>query len=74
MIGPGSLMTKLPHLHRFRPRALALLSDFSRPRFIADLGAGFTVGIIALPLAIAFAIASGVSPEQGLFTAIIAGF
>lgn len=70
-------MPKLPrfsHLHRFRPRALALLTDYSKPRFIADLGAGFTVGIVALPLAIAFAIASGVKPEQGLFTAIIAGF
>ena len=67
-------LPRFPHLHRFRPRALALLTDYSKPRFIADLGAGFTVGIVALPLAIAFAIASGVKPEQGLFTAIIAGF
>ena len=64
----------MPHLHRFRPRLLSVLSDYSRPRFIADLGAGLTVGIVALPLAIAFAIASGVKPEQGIFTAIIAGF
>ena len=63
-----------PHLHPFRPRLLAQWRDYSRPRFIADLGAGLTVGIVALPLAIAFAIASGVKPEQGLFTAIIAGF
>jgi SulP family sulfate permease len=64
----------MPRLHRFRPRALTLLSDYSRQRFVADLGAGLTVGIVALPLALAFAIASGVKPEQGLFTAIIAGF
>jgi len=64
----------MPQLHRFRPRALSVLQDYSRQRFIADLGAGLTVGIVALPLAIAFAIASGVKPEQGLFTAIIAGF
>lgn len=64
----------MPHLHPFRPRALSLLKDYSRARFIADLGAGLTVGIVALPLAIAFAIASGVKPEQGIFTAIIAGF
>ncbi|ALT76611.1 SulP family inorganic anion transporter [Paucibacter sp. KCTC 42545] len=61
-------------LHRFHPRSLDLLKDYSRARFVADLGAGFTVGVVALPLALAFAIASGVKPEQGVFTAIIAGF
>ncbi len=60
--------------HRFRPRLLDSLADYSRPRFFADLGAGLTVGIVALPLAMAFAIASGVKPEAGIFTAIIAGF
>ena len=60
--------------HPFRPRLLEALRDYSRPRFLADLGAGVTVGIVALPLAMAFAIASGVKPEQGIFTAIIAGF
>jgi len=64
----------MPPLHRFRPRSLSLLHDYSRQRLLADLGAGVTVGIVALPLAIAFAIASGVKPEQGLATAIIAGF
>jgi sulfate permease, SulP family len=58
----------------FRPRLLDALHDYSSQRFIADLGAGITVGVVALPLAMAFAIASGVKPEQGLFTAIIAGF
>ena len=64
----------LPPLHRFRPRLLDDLRDYDRRRFAADLGAGLTVGIVALPLAMAFAIASGVKPEAGLFSAIIAGF
>jgi len=61
-------------LHPFRPRLLDALKGYNRHRFFADLGAGLTVGIVALPLAMAFAIASGVKPEQGIFTAIIAGF
>jgi SulP family sulfate permease len=63
-----------PRLHRFRPRILDELAGYDSRRFGADVGAGITVGIVALPLAMAFAIASGVKPEQGLFTAIIAGF
>ena len=59
--------------HRFRPRLLDALTGYSRPDLMADIGAGLTVGVVALPLAMAFAIASGVKPEQGLFTAIIAG-
>src|SRR5690606_17896930 len=47
---------------------------YSRQQFVSDLTAGAIVGVVALPLAIAFAIASGVGPERGLFTAIIAGF
>jgi SulP family sulfate permease len=58
----------------FRPRLLSTLHDYDRARFWGDVGAGLTVGIVALPLAMAFAIASGVKPEAGLFTAIIAGF
>jgi SulP family sulfate permease len=67
-------MASLPPLHPFRPRLLDSLRGYSRARFLADLGAGLTVGVVALPLALAFAIASGVKPEQGLATAIIAGF
>lgn len=50
------------------------LGEYSRARFLRDLSAGVTVGIVALPLAMAFAMASGLKPEAGLFTAIIAGF
>jgi sulfate permease, SulP family len=58
----------------FRPRLLNHLQHYSRQDFAADCGAGITVGIVALPLALAFGIASGVRPDQGLVTAIVAGF
>ena len=60
---------------RLEPKIVAVFREgYSLKQFYFDLAAGTTVGIVALPLAIAFAIASGVKPEQGLFTAIIAGF
>lgn len=58
----------------FKPKILTTLKNYSGKQFSADLIAGIVVGIVALPLSIAFAIASGVSPEKGIFTAIIAGF
>ena len=58
----------------FRPRLLDALRGYGQSRWLADVGAGVTVGIVALPLAMAFAIASGLKPEAGLWTAIIAGF
>src|SRR5205085_11994440 len=58
---------------QFRPAIFESLRDYARADLIKDLGSGVTVGIIALPLAIGFAIASGVTPQQGLWTAIIAG-
>ncbi len=67
----------LPSAHPlafFQPRLRAALQGYNRARFLADVGAGVTVGVVALPLAMAFAIASGLKPEAGLFTAIIAGF
>ena len=59
--------------HRFRPRLIDALQGYDRQRLTADVGAGVTVGVVALPLAMAFAIASGLPPEVGLFTAIVAG-
>ena len=64
----------LPPLAPFRPRILQDLRGYNRQKFALDFGAGATVGIVALPLAMAFAIASGLQPEAGLWTAIIAGF
>src|SRR5262245_10785106 len=61
-------------LHPFRPRLVECLKGYDRHAFASDVGAGITVGVIALPLAMAFAIASGLKPEAGRFTAIIAGF
>src|ERR1051326_4604062 len=58
----------------FRPRLFETLKGYSTKDLVPDLVAGATVGIVALPLAMAFAIASGVKPEAGIFTAVIAGF
>ena len=67
-------MLKLPPLAPFRPRIVQDMRSYTRDRLAKDIGAGATVGIVALPLAMAFAIASGLKPEAGLWTAIIAGF
>ncbi|MEO7963671.1 MAG: SulP family inorganic anion transporter, partial [Gemmatimonadaceae bacterium] len=56
------------------PKLFTTLKSYDRQQLIADLSAGTIVGIVALPLAIAFAIASGVTPERGLYTAIVGGF
>ena len=68
------MLSGLPPLAPFRPRLLQDLRGYTRQKFALDAGAGITVGIVALPLAMAFAIASGLKPEAGLWTAIIAGF
>ena len=59
---------------RFKPRLLAHRKSYRRKDFVNDLAAGVTVAMVALPLAMAFGIASGVRPEQGIATAIVAGF
>nr|WP_320119435.1 sulfate permease [uncultured Marinifilum sp.] len=58
----------------FKPKLFSVLKGYNAQAFQKDLFAGIIVGIVALPLAIAFAVASGVSPEKGLITAIVAGF
>ncbi|HEY3393994.1 MAG TPA: SulP family inorganic anion transporter [Lacipirellulaceae bacterium] len=60
--------------HRLVPKLWETLSGYKRQHFAADLIAGVTVGLVALPLAMAFAISSGVKPEAGIYTAIIGGF
>jgi len=58
----------------FVPKIVTALKNYDREQFLGDLAAGVIVGVVALPLAIAFAIASGVTPDRGLWTAVIAGF
>lgn len=57
-----------------KPKLFTTLKDYNKQQFIADATAGVIVGIVALPLAIAFGIASGVTPDKGIITAVIAGF
>ena len=58
----------------FRPKLLDAMKNYRLEDFGSDLSAGITVGFVALPLAMAFAIASGLKPEAGIYTAIVAGF
>src|SRR5713101_3596856 len=61
-------------LNAWLPKSVLLLRDYDRHKFLSDLIAGITVGLVALPLAMAFAIASGVSPQAGIYCAIVTGF
>src|SRR5690348_10330833 len=61
-------------LEAWLPKSILLLRGYDRHKFLSDLIAGVTVGLVALPLAMAFAIASGVSPQAGLYCAIVTGF
>ena len=56
------------------PRSIECLHGYTLKAFTQDLVAGLTVGLVALPLAMAFAIASGVPPQAGIYTAVVAGF
>lgn len=59
---------------RWTPKSILCLRGYTVQKFAADLVAGLTVGLVALPLAMAFGIASGVTPQAGLYTAVVAGF
>src|ERR1035438_796318 len=61
-------------LDAWLPKSVILLRDYTPQKFSADLIAGITVGLVALPLAMAFAIASGVPPQAGIYCAIVTGF
>src|SRR5579872_6898500 len=63
-----------PYLGANLPRSFTCLREYNVHKFFADLIAGITVGLVALPLAMAFGIASGVTPQAGLYTAVVAGF
>src|SRR6476660_6498309 len=56
------------------PKSVLLMRDYDRHKFLSDLLAGITVGLVALPLAMAFAISSGVTPQAGIYCAVVAGF
>ena len=68
-----TFLTRIPW-QNWKPRLLESLAAYSKKLFLADLIAGLTVGLVALPLAMAFGIASGVTPQAGIYTAIIGGF
>jgi SulP family sulfate permease len=59
---------------RWLPKSVLCLRDYDRHKFLLDLIAGITVGLVALPLAMAFAIASGLTPQAGIYCAIVTGF
>src|SRR4030088_807760 len=59
---------------RWLPKSVLCLRDYDRHKFLLDLIAGVTVGLVALPLAMAFAIASGMTPQAGIYCAIVTGF
>src|SRR5271166_729773 len=61
-------------MNNWLPKSVLCLRSYTRRLFVADLLSGITVGLVALPLAMAFAIASGVPPQDGLYCAIVAGF
>ena len=65
---------RINSLKEFQPALFQTLKSYNKEKFLADLMSGLIVGVVALPLAIAFGIASGVTPERGIYTAIIAGF
>lgn len=71
---PRALAARLRLWGDSLPKSFQIFSNYNLPTFLHDLSAGLTVGLVALPLALAFAIASGVPPASGLYCAVLAGF
>ncbi|MCC7034880.1 MAG: SulP family inorganic anion transporter [Acidobacteria bacterium] len=69
----SSLVNRIPW-RTWQPKLVESLATYNRDAFMADLVAGLTVGVVALPLAMAFGIASGVTPQAGIYTAVVGGF
>lgn len=69
-----SAQAQKPTEEKLKPKLFSVIKNYSKEQFIKDVISGIIVAIIALPLSIALALASGVGPEQGLYTAIVAGF
>jgi len=69
-----SSQAQTPTEQKLKPKLFSVMKNYSKAQFFKDVTAGIIVAIIALPLSIALALASGVGPEQGLYTAIVAGF
>ena len=61
-------------MEKLKPKLFSVMKTYTREQFVKDVVAGIIVAIIALPLSIALALASGVTPEKGIYTAITAGF
>ena len=69
----NALLNRIPW-RTWQPKLFQDFATYDRRAFIADVIAGLTVGVVALPLAMAFGIASGVTPQAGIYTAIVGGF
>ena len=74
MINMGSAFPSLSLKDRWLPKSVLCLRDYNSSKFLHDLVAGITVGLVALPLAMAFSIASGLTPQAGIYCAVVTGF
>src|ERR1700684_4397612 len=70
----GGIFLNISLNDNWLPKSVICLRDYDRHKFLLDLIAGVTVGLVALPLAMAFAIASGLTPQAGIYCAIVTGF
>jgi sulfate permease, SulP family len=74
LLGDNGKMARIFLSENWLPKSVLCLRDYNRHKFLLDLIAGLTVGLVALPLAMAFAIASGLTPQAGIYCAIVTGF